>query len=63
MKLLKEPGSMDTPFIPAKFLSVMLKASSILKPGEENNISHVESMEKYWNPAKHRSNFVISASC
>ncbi|TNN83036.1 hypothetical protein EYF80_006643 [Liparis tanakae] len=33
--LLKEPDSMDTPFMPANVRSVMLKASSILKPGRE----------------------------
>lgn len=36
---------MDTPFMPANVRSVMLKASSILKPGRDKNMSHVESME------------------
>ncbi len=36
---------MDTPFMPAKVRSVMLKASSILKPGRDKTRSHVKSME------------------
>lgn len=45
MKLLKEPGSMETPFIPANVLSVMLKASSILKPVEVKKKENIKKGE------------------
>lgn len=42
---MKEPASMDTPLMPANVRSVMLKASSILKPGRGENGRHVERVE------------------